>query len=562
MNVRLNKTSTFTALRNPVYRMLWFAILLSGTCVAAQDTAATWTMNMLGSSTFLLSLISTVASLPFFLFTLPAGALADMVNRRKLLCIMNLWLAGAAVLLAILGSFQLLNPYVLLFCVFLIGVGFAFHAPAWSAIVPDLVTDEELPSAAALGGLQLNVSGIIGPALGGVLLYFLGANWVFAVNALCFVVVIFALLQWKGPAAVSGFPVENFLESFSTAVRYVRYSPAIQVVLTRNILFAFFISVIPALIPVIGLKELRLRPCSLGLLFTSMGTGSVLSALFVLPLARKRLRSNTLIVLGNLLVVLVYVLMAFVRQRELFLVVAALGGAGWTLSASELWVAAQRAMPSWARGRMNATVIMVSQGAIALGGVVWGFSSQAAGVNVTLVVAAVAMALSLLLAIPLSINFTTSLSFDPPPINCVMMPLVNNPQPRDGPVAITFEIEVDRMRGREFLRLMREVRLIHRRNGAFSWRLDEDLTRCNIYRIEMMVPSWTGYLLQRDRHTKAEQETINKVWRLHVGEDVPQERYYLCVNRELDARGTTVTHPSSMHATPLDLSTQEVQRTS
>ena len=562
MNVHLNKTSTFAALRNPVYRKLWFAILLSGTCVAAQDTAATWTMNMLGSSTFLLSLISTVASLPFFLFTLPAGALADMVNRRRLLCFMNLWLAGAAVLLAILSSFQLLNPYVLLFCVFLIGIGFAFHAPAWSAIVPDLVTDEELPSAATLGGLQLNVSGIIGPALGGVLLYFLGANWVFAVNALCFVVVIFALLQWKGSEAESGLPLENFLESFSTAVRYVRYSPAIQVVLARNVLFAFFISVIPALIPVIGLKELRLQPCSLGLLFASMAAGSVFSAIFVLPRAREKLSSNTLIVLGNLLVAVVYVLMALVRQRELFLVVAALAGAGWTLSASELWVAAQRSMPSWARGRMNATVIMLSQGAIALGGIVWGFSSQAAGVQVTLIVAAVAMTLSLLLAIPLSINFTTSLSFDPPPISCVMMPLVNNPEPRDGPVAITFEIEIDRLRGREFLRLMREVRLIHRRNGAFSWRLDEDLTRSNIYRIEMMVPSWTGYLLQRERLTKAEQETINKVWRLHVGEDVPEERYYLCANRELEARGTTVAHFPSMPTAPLDLCAQEVQPTS
>ena len=562
MNVNLNKTSTFAALRNPVYRKLWFAILLSGTCVAAQDTAATWTMNMLGSSTFLLSLISTVASLPFFLFTLPAGALADIVNRRRLLCFMNFWLAGTAGLLAILSSSQLLNPYVLLFCVFLIGIGFAFHAPAWSASVPDLVTDEELPSAATLGGLQLNVSGIIGPALGGVLLYFLGANWVFAVNALCFVVVIFALLQWKGSEAESGLPLENFLESFSTAVRYVRYSPAIQVVLARNVLFAFFISVLPALIPVIGLKELRLQPCSLGLLFTSMAAGSVFSAIFVLPRAREKLSSNTLIVLGNLLVAVVYVLMALVRQRELFLVVAALAGAGWTLSASELWVAAQRTMPSWARGRMNATVIMLSQGAIALGGIVWGFSSQAAGVNVTLIVAAVAMALSLLLAIPLSINFTTSLSFDPPPISCVMMPLISNPEPRDGPVAITFEIEIDRLRGREFLRLMREVRLIHRRNGAFSWRLDEDLTRSNIYRIEMMVPSWSGYLLQRERLTKAEQETINKVWRLHVGEDVPEERYYLCVNRELDARATTEAHSSSMPTAPLDLCAQEVQPTS
>src|ERR1700722_4015193 len=128
-NVRLKKTSTFTALRNPAYRKLWFAILLSGTCVAAQDTGASLTVNALGSTTFLLPLISTVASLPFFLFTLPAGALADIVNRRRLLCFMNLWLAGAAVLLAILSSSQLLNPYVLLFCVFLIGIGFAFFTP-------------------------------------------------------------------------------------------------------------------------------------------------------------------------------------------------------------------------------------------------------------------------------------------------------------------------------------------------------------------------------------------------------------------------------------------------
>src|SRR5260370_29446501 len=354
MNVRLNKTSTFAGLRNAVYRKLWFAILLSGTCVAAQDTAATWTMNMLGSSPFLLSLISTVASLPFFLFTLPAGALADMVNRRKLLCIMNLWLAGAAGLLAILGSFHLVNPYVLLFCVFLIGVGFAFHAPAWSAIVPDVVTDEELPSAATLGGLQLNVSGIIGPALGGILLYFFGANWVFALNALCFAVVIFALLQWKGAKAESEIPSENFIESFANAIRYVRYAPAIQVVLARNILLAFFISVIPALMPVVGLKELHLQPCNLGLLFTSMGAGSVFGAVFVLPWARQRLSSTASTVLANVLVAVVYLLMAFVRQPSIFMIVAALAGIGWALGASELWVAGQRAIPGWAQRRMSA----------------------------------------------------------------------------------------------------------------------------------------------------------------------------------------------------------------
>jgi len=178
-----DNTSTFVALRNRLYRKLWFAVLLSGTCVSAHDTAAIWTMNSLGSSTFLLSLMSTVAALPIFLFTPPAGILADTINRRKLLCFVNVWLAAAAGLLGLLGLFHLLNPFVILFCVFLLGIGFAFQAPAWSAIVPEVVTNEELPSAAALGGLQLNVSGIIGPALGGILLYFFGANWVFALKS-------------------------------------------------------------------------------------------------------------------------------------------------------------------------------------------------------------------------------------------------------------------------------------------------------------------------------------------------------------------------------------------
>jgi MFS family permease len=172
----MKKSSTWTALQNPVFRKLWFASLISGTCVAAHDTAATWTMNMLTNSPLLLSLMSTVASLPFFLFTLPAGALADIVDRKRLMYVMNIWLAAAAGGLAILGWLHLLSPYVLLGGVFLIGVGFAFNAPAWTAIQPEIVSNDELPSAATLGGLQRNISGIIGPAIGGLLLLWIGAN--------------------------------------------------------------------------------------------------------------------------------------------------------------------------------------------------------------------------------------------------------------------------------------------------------------------------------------------------------------------------------------------------
>jgi MFS family permease len=413
MSQSLKNTSTFTALRNPIFRKIWFAGVLSGTCVAAHDCAATWVMSRLSPSALFLSLMSTVASLPFFLFTLPAGALADIVDRRKLLWFMNLWLAVAAGLLAIFGALGVLNPYIILICIFLIGIGFAFNAPAWTAIVPELVSDEELPSAATLGGLQLNISGILGPAIGGMLLPLIGANWVFTLNAICFFLVILAILQWKRKERPSKLPLENFFESFSTAIRYVRYTPGIQVVLARNVLFAFFIALIPALIPVVGLKELKLTAAGCGILFSSMGAGSVFGAIFVVPWVRAHLSSNTVIVVANLVIAAVYLLMAFVRDQTIFMIVAAAAGIGWTMSASELWVAAQRAMPSWSRGRMNATIIMVSQGAMALGGVVWGTAAATLGVYPTLIGGAVLLPISLILAIPLSINFTGDLEFDP-----------------------------------------------------------------------------------------------------------------------------------------------------
>jgi Transmembrane secretion effector len=231
--------------------------------------------------------------------------------------------------------------------------------------------------------------------------------------------------------------------------------------------------------------------------------------------------------------VLVYVLMAVVRQKELFLVVAALAGIGWTLSASELWVAAQRAMPTWARGRMNATVIMVSQGALAIGGVIWGSAVATTGITYTLLGAATLFLISLALACPLSINFTGTLNFDPAPVTTFSHKLIYAPQPRDGPVLISVEFQVDCAKGREFIKIMRKVRLIYLRNGAYSWRLHEDLTCPNTFRLEVIVPSWNEHLLQKERITKTEKDVLERAWSLHSGQRPPEERIYLLVNREL-----------------------------
>jgi MFS family permease len=559
MSQSLNSTSSFLALRNPIYRNLWLASVVSGVCVSAHDCAATWVMFRLSTSALFLSLMSTVASLPFFLFTLPAGALADIVDRRKLLCAMNLWLAVAAALLAVFGYFRLLNPYLVLAFVFLIGVGFAFCAPAWTAIVPEVVSNEELPSAATLSGLQLNISGIVGPALGGFVIPLVGANSLFTINACVFFVVILALLAWKRNEESTRLPLESFFESFFTAIRYVRYAPGIQVVLARNILFAFFISLIPALIPVVGLRELKLTAAGCGILFSSMGAGSVFGAVFVMPWVRRHFSPNMLTVVANGLVAVVYILMAFVRHQGLFMFVAGIAGIGWTLSASELWVAGQRAMPPWARGRMNATFIMTAQGAMALGGIIWGTSASAAGVNPTLIAGAVLLATSLILAIPLSINFTGTLDFEPAPVTSFSHKLIYLPQATDGPVAITFEYQIDQSRAPDFLEVMKDVRLIHLRNGAFTWRLHEDLIRQNIFRIEMLVPSWTQYRLQRERMTKSEKKVIDQASGFSAGGAPIEERIFLCINKELGTRRRMVSRPATTPFSPLNIGQQEIQ---
>jgi Na+/melibiose symporter-like transporter len=241
--------------------------------------------------------------------------------------------------------------------------------------------------------------------LGGLLVTLAGANFVFLANGACFLLVCLSILQWKQPEAISKVSAESFSQSFRTIIRYVCCSPELQTVLGRNFLFALFISAIPAVVPVVGLKVLNLNSGNLGLLFTSMGVGSVLGALFIAPWFRGRFSSKALTLWANLLVILAYLLMGIVRQTELFMLVAALAGMGWTLSAAELWVSAQRAIPDWARGRMNATVIMVSQGAMVIGGVICGSLVAVVGPGSTLLGAALLFLVSLLLSSRLPANF-------------------------------------------------------------------------------------------------------------------------------------------------------------
>jgi MFS family permease len=523
-------TSVWLALRNPAFAGLWLPSVVSGVCVAAHDTAATWLMNALGASPLLLSLIATAASLPFFLFTLPAGALADLSNRRHLLVAVYLWLAAAAGLLAVFTWLHRVHPYLILSTVFLLGIGFAFNAPVWASIVPEIVQKEELASAITLGGVQMNLAGIVGPALGGFLLPIMGPAMLFSLNALAFLTTAWVIWQRYHRRRRPEPHLENFLESFASAARYVRYTPGMQVILTRDFLFGLFIAVIPALLPVVALQHLRLQASQLGLVFTSMAIGSLLGATLMLPYARAKASPNALTILAGVILVAVLVLMAIVPNLWMFLPVTALAGISWTVWASELWIAGQQAMPDWARGRMNAVHMMASQGGVAVGGVIWGAAATSLGLGTTLLGGALLLTASLALAVPLSINFAHGLNLDPAPLKTAHeFPLV--PKPEDGPVTVTWELIIRPEDRAEFLFLMGELRQIWLRHGAFLFRVDEFLERPGTFRTEMRVNSWAEHLRQHTRMTKAETQLVERVWAMHSGEQQRVVRHSLPANR-------------------------------
>ena len=529
-------TSTWFALRNPVFCRLWLASVLSGTFVSAQDVTATWLMSSLGASSFFLSLMAAAASAPFFLFTLPAGAVADIVNRRALIVSAVVWQGACSALLAFGAWTGAISPTAVLACIFALGIGLAFSAPVWGAIVPDIVSKEELPSAVTLGGVQINLSGIVGPALGGLLLPLLGAPLLISINTLTFLVVALVVLQWRPREMPTTRLRENFSESLISSLRYARNSARMKTILFRNLLFSMVISVIPALLPVIALRECGCSAAQLGLIFACVGVGSLGGAVFALPYLRQRISPNAIISIAMAIMVVVLLSMALIREVPALMASAALAGVGWALAGSELWVAAQRVMPGWVRGRMNSFQIMLGQGSMAIGAVIWGMGAANAGLDLTFAGAAVVTLAALAIGHRFSINFATEARVDAAPLNH-LHDLSEAPDDDKGPVTITIEYAIAGDDREKFRILMQEVQATLRRNGAFHCRLDESLDQPGLFRLEYMLSTWAEHLRQNARMTVDETRVFKKAWNLHEGDSEPVVRHFLSTQKFIHLPG-------------------------
>lgn len=400
----MQSTSTWFALRNQTFVRIWIASVLSATFLAAQDVTATWLLHDLGAS-FSLSLMATATSTPLLLFALPAGIIADTANRRNLILSAMVWQAAFTGLLAFGAWTKTLSISSVLMCVFALGIGIAFSAPVWSAIVPSIVSKEELPSAVTLGGVQVNIAGVVGPALGGFVLPTLGAPLLISINAVIFLAVCLVILRWRPDRATAKQTDQGVAESFVESVRYAARSGQIRIILFRNLLFSLAIAAIPALLPVIVYTELKGSAAQLGLAFTCVAAGSLAAAVVVLPFLRQRLSPNAITLVAMAIMPVVLGAMALLRTTSTVLVYAAAAGVAWALAGSELWLAGQRAVSGRIRGRMNSFLIMAGQAGIALASVLLGTGGLKVGLERTLGLAAVVALLGFILGFRFSINF-------------------------------------------------------------------------------------------------------------------------------------------------------------
>lgn len=516
------QVSAWAPMAIPVFRVLWFAQLGSNIGTWMQTVGAQWFLVEAASSATLIALVQTASLAPAMLFALPAGVLADSLDRRKLL----IWgsVASAIIAAALTGvtAMNELTPWVLLGFTFLLGVTSTLTSPAWQAIQPELVPRDQIGASSALGGVTVNGARAVGPALAGVILSAFGASVVFGLNALSFVAAAVALLWWKRPPQPGLDDREPFGAALRAGVRYIVSAHLIRRILLRSVLFAFPASALWALLPITATR-LGLSSSGYGLLLGSLGLGAIIGIL-VLPIARKRFSDNAVIAASSALFAVGTVSAAFLPLAAT-LALLVLAGLAWIGTMTVLNAALQLTLPQWVRSRGAATYILVFMGTMAVGSILWGIVAQSLGTTVSLALSA---ALLLLVAgstalLPLlpgtgTVDRSISLSWPTPT-------LVFEPEPTDGPVLVTISYTVRPPALAAFQAAMRQVASSRRRTGGYRWQLYRSGQDRDVMLESFMVPSWGEYRRQQTQRLTGRDREIRAA-ALGYAEDVPAERHY------------------------------------
>lgn len=514
----------FAPLRQTVFAVLWGATVLGNTGSFMRDVASSWLVTDLSAAPAAVAMIQAAGTLPIFLLAIPAGVLSDIVDRRKLLIGVQVLLACVSITLMGLSYFHMLTVEALVALTFLGGVGAALVAPAWQAIVPELVPRHDLKSAIALNSLGINVARSIGPAAGGLILASFGAAMTYGADVASYLFVIAALLWWKRPKEDPGELSEHFAGAFRAGLRYARASRELHVVLLRAAIFFAFASSVWALLPLVARNLLGGTAGFYGVLLGAVGAGAIGGAI-LLPKLRARLSSDALLLVSVAGTASVMLLLSLAPPQWLAVIILLVLGAAWITALTTLNGVAQSILPNWVRGRALAIYLTVFNGAMAAGSLGWGFVAEAIGVPQTLVVSAIALVVAGLVMHRVKLPLGEA---DLVPSNHWPEPLIATPVAHDrGPVMILIEYRVDKANRSAFLHLLNRLSRERQRDGAYSWGVTEDAANPELIVEWFFVESWAEHMRQHARVSNTDADIQSQLLQYHRGPERPVVRHFL-----------------------------------
>lgn len=531
-----NESTTWSPLRIPMFRMLWIATIASNIGTWMHDIGASWLMITLSPTPVMVALIQTATTLPIFLLALPAGALADIVDRRSYLLVVQVWMALVAGLIGFLTLSGITTAWTLLALTFAMGIGSAMMMPAWAAVTPELVPRAELQSAIALNSLGMNVARAIGPALAGVIVSFAGTGVVFVLNALSYFFVIIVLLRWQRAAPISELPGERFFSALRSGFRFARHAPDLQAAVVRGCGFFVFASAAWALLPLLVKSLPYGGPQTFGILVAAIGVGAIIGAL-ILPKLRVKISRDHLVALATVLYACAMLVLATFDQLVVLCLAMALSGLAWITVLSSLQVAAQMALPNWVRSRGLAVFMAAFMGSMALGSLVWGKVAEMTGISDALMVAAIGAMIAIVFTRHWRIGGIEKI--DLTPSMHWPTPMAHNAVTHDrGPVFITIQYTVRSDKTNEFLTMICALSKHRRRDGAFAWGVFEHAEKPHHFIESFSVESWLEHLRQHERVTDAVRVLQAELNTLLVTDSQPIVTHYVAPNFSIGKKTT------------------------
>jgi MFS family permease/quinol monooxygenase YgiN len=485
------------------------------------EVGAGWLMATLTSDPAIVALIPTASLLPMFVLALPAGALADIVDRRRYLLAALICLSVTAGILGFFSIRELIDVSGLIALTAVMGAGTAMMMPGFQSIVPDLVPRNELVAAVTLNGIAFNCTRTVGPALAGLVIASAGPGWVFVFNSLSYLAVLTVIYFWRSERTASTLPTERLLGAIRGGVRFAGQSRPLQVVILRGMPYFILVSATFGLLPLIVRIELGYGAKVFGNLMGCVGLGAVMIGLGLAGI-RKYLSSDTLVVIGSVATVMTTLALAYLRDIWVVAGFMVLFGGAWISVLSTLQVNAQLVLPSWVRARGMAIYLASFTGTVAIGAAIWGRVASAFGIPVALAIAALTGMIGILVGLPFSMKSIEDLDHSPAlPIPDPNLPYAINEH--EGPVMVEVRYRIDAGDVDDFLYFMRtEQRRMRRRNGAITWGLFQDTDDEGIF-VEVFVDeSWTQHLRARHRLTKDDVRTIRKARSYHRGQQPPE----------------------------------------